>query len=143
MQYNDNQSKFVAIMNPKIEMPKLMNALGHITAGLIPKVKDVETMQFLRYPFHDEGMAPAVLSQFPFIILKAKNGNQLKTLHQTLQQTEIPHNVFTETMLGNSADQQQSQTLNTPIDELNYFCVVLFGDSEVLAPLTKKFSIFS
>jgi hypothetical protein len=31
--YADNQYKFVAVLNPKIEIPQLLNALGHITAG--------------------------------------------------------------------------------------------------------------
>lgn len=29
--YADNTSKFIAVLNKKIELPKLMNALGHMS----------------------------------------------------------------------------------------------------------------
>ena len=40
--YADNQHKFVAVVNPKIDIPKLMNGLGHITAGLMAQAKNLE-----------------------------------------------------------------------------------------------------
>jgi hypothetical protein len=75
--------------------------------------------------------------------LKAKNNNQLKTLHQAVNELGIIHNVFTDSMLGASAEEQVSNTKNTAMDGLTYFSIVMFGKADVLAPLTKKFSLFN
>lgn len=70
--YTNNESKFVAVLNPKIEIPKLMNALGHITAGLVAKTDSLDRMKFLKYEFQADWSVPTFLSFYPFIILKAK-----------------------------------------------------------------------
>ena len=138
--YSDNQSKTVAILNPKIDIPKLMNAVGHTTQGLSFKVS--KNLNLLEYKFNADWSQPASISLFPYILLEAKNNNQLKTLHRAVSDTQILHNVFTETMLGSSADQQMEQTLIANPDDLIYFCIVLFGTAEELTPLTRKFSVF-
>ena len=142
MQYENNESKFIAVINPKIELPKLMNSLGHITAGLIAKTKNITDKKFLEYEFQVDWAEPSFISLYPFIILKAKNNNQIKTLHQAANEERILHNVFTESMLGDSAMEQIEKTKNTQIDNLIYFSIVLFGSTEKLTPLTRKFSLF-
>lgn len=52
------------------------------------------------------------------------------------------HNVFTDSMLADSAMTQMEQTKTTNPEKLTYFGVVLFGNSEQLATLTRKFSLF-
>lgn len=140
--YENNEFKFVAVLNPKIETPKLMNALGHIAAGLVSKTDSLDQMTFLQYQFKANWSAPTSLSFYPFIILKAKNSNQLKTLHQAANEKGILHNVFTDSMLADSAMTQMEQTKTTNPEKLTYFGVVLFGNSEQLATLTRKFSLF-
>ena len=93
--YIDNQYKFVAVVNPKIEIPKLMNALGHITAGLMAQANNQEKMQFLKYEFQADWTTPSLISLYPYIVLKAKNSNQLRTLHRAANEAGILHNVFT------------------------------------------------
>lgn len=140
--YEDNQYKFVAVLNPKIEIAQLMNALGHITAGLIVKANKLKEMQFFKYEFQADWASPSTLSLYPFIILKAKNNNQLKTLHQAANEIGILHNVFTDSMLASSAIEQLENTKNTKTEDLIYLGVVLFGSTEKLETLTRKFSIF-
>jgi hypothetical protein len=141
--YKNNDSKFVAVLNLKIETPKSMNALGHMTAGLIASVSDSSQMQFLPYPFHSDRLTPAHISLYPFIILKAKNSNQLKTLHESASDLGILHNVFTDSMLGASAIEQINNTKIIKPEDLIYFGITLFGASQELADLTRKFSLFS
>lgn len=140
--YADNQFKFIAVINPKIEMPKIMNALGHITAGLVAKYQKFEDMQFLKYEFEADSTTPSLLSLYPFIILTAKNNNQLKTLHQVANEAGIIHNVFADSMLGASALEQMQNTKTAKTNDLTYFGVILFGSDEKLTPLTRKFSLF-
>jgi hypothetical protein len=142
MSYSDNQFKFVAVLNSKIETSRLLNCLGHITTGLVAKSQNLNDMQFLKYEFEADWTTPSLISLYPFIILSAKNNNQLKTLHQAALEAEILHNVFTDSMLGASASEQMQATKNTKTDELTYFGVALFGAAEQLAALTRKFSLF-
>jgi hypothetical protein len=120
MRYADNNFKSIAILNAKIELTQLMNALAHMTAGLIAQAKDDEQMSFLQYPFHNDTLTPATISLYPFIILKAKNSNQLKTLHELATNKNILHNVFTNMMLGASAIDQIEATKNTKPEDLTY-----------------------
>jgi Protein of unknown function (DUF2000) len=142
MLYQDNEFKTITVINPTISSPQLMNGLGHATAGLVSKLGNLDELQLLKYPFQSDDSDPAHISRYPYIILKSKNNNQLKTLHQTINEAGIIHNVFTDSMLGASAEEQMSNTKSTAMDDLTYFLIVMFGKAEVLAPLTKKFSLF-
>ena len=140
--YTDNQSKFIAVLNPKIETSKLMNGFGHITAGIVAKCQQIDELQFLNYEFAGNWASPAAIGLYPFIILSAKNNNQLKTLHQAANEANILHNAFTDSMLGASAAEQMQNTKNANPDDLTYFGIVLFGTADELTPLTRKFSLF-
>lgn len=139
--YDNNEYQFVAVLNGKIEMPKLLNALGHMAVGLSSLQEDESKMEFLKYYDADQTLHPAI-SKFPFIILKSKNGNQIRSLRQTAIDLGIPYNDFTDTMLGYSAENQLSQTKETKEENLNYFGICLFGESSQIKPLTKRFSLF-
>lgn len=139
MQYIDNQQKFVAILNKRIELPKLFNALGHISAGITSLLPD-KTGEFLEYRDADSGTHPAI-SKFPFIVLRADNGNQLRNLRKQAIEKGIIYNDFVESMLGSSAVDQLRQTAALPEENLQYIAVVLFGTAEALTPLTKRFSV--
>ncbi len=55
---------------------------------------------------------------------------------------DIPFTDFTSTMtVGTSADQLQ-RTKETPEAELEYWGICLFGSTDEIQPLTKKFSLF-
>jgi hypothetical protein len=114
-----------------------------MTAGLVSQAVNHDKMSFLQYQFHENLLTPATISLYPFIILKAKNSNQLKTVHESASHQGMLHNIFTESMLGNSASEQVNATKNTKSDDLNYFGITLFGDSQKLTELTRKFSLFS
>jgi Protein of unknown function (DUF2000) len=141
--YADNDQKFIAILNPKIPIPQLMNGLGHMTTGLMALATDSNQMNFQEYQFNSDRLTPAKISLYPFIILKSKNSNQLKTLHETVSDLGILHNVFANSMLGASAIEQLEATKSTKSEDLIYFGITLFGDSQKLAELTRKFSLFS
>jgi hypothetical protein len=139
--YSDNHRKFVVVLNEKIELPRLMNALGHMTAGLIGHQNDHGEFSWLRYEDADGGVHPAI-SRYPFIILTARNGNQIRTLRQAAIERNIPYNDFVHTMLGSSAEDQMEKTRSTAESNLDYFGIALFGAAEEIDPLTRKFSLF-
>ena len=73
--------KFVAVLNKKIETGKAMNALAHMTVGLSCSFPD-QDKGVINYEDKDGGAHLA--SKFPYIILKAKNSNQIRTLRNSL-----------------------------------------------------------
>jgi hypothetical protein len=139
--YNDNDYKFIAVLNGKIDTSKLMNALGHMTAGLVSLNSDLAQMKFLEYVDADGGKHPAI-SHYPFIVLKADNSNQIRTLRNLVMETGILYNDFTASMLGASAQDQLDATKSSAEKDLEYFGICLFGPAEKLNPMTKKFSLF-
>jgi len=140
--YQDNHRKFVVLMNQKQPLGRLINAVTHIALGLsATPATSPEQMDFLPYQNREHDLNASV-SRFPVIVLKAKNGNQLRTVRQAAQAAGIPCNVFVHTMLGTSAEDQLQKTKNAHEMELDYLALILFGASADLDPFTRKFSLF-
>lgn len=138
---NERSKRFVAILNKKIEIGRLMNALGHMTAGLAGGSGKADEMCFLQYADKDGGAHPNI-SHFPFIVLKADNGNQIRTVRNECLARGIPFSDFTNTMVVGTSEEQVAATRATPEAELEYFGIVLFGDTDVIREFTKKFSLY-
>ncbi|MBC8795284.1 DUF2000 family protein [Shewanella algae] len=52
---DENTKRFVAVLNKKVDMGRLYNALGHMTAGLVAEVNDLDRLCFLQYRDKEEG----------------------------------------------------------------------------------------
>lgn len=138
---DETKYRFVAVLNKKAELGRLFNALGHMTAGLVGKYGDANDFCFLEYRDADGGIHPSI-SHFPFIVLKADNANQIRTLRSALIEQGLPCNDFTSTMTVGTSEEQQRATAETPEAELEYFGICTFGETEPLKVLTKKFQLF-
>lgn len=141
MNYNPVTHKFVAVLNRKVPVGNLMNALGHITAGLAASYPSKEEMRFDNYQDAD-GNPHANISDNPFIVLQADNSNKLRTLRQALIEAGLPCVDFTSTMTEGTYAEQQERTKNTPEAELEYWGLATFAEIEKLNQLTKKFSLW-
>lgn len=137
----ETSKKFVAVLNKKVELGRLMNALGHMAAGLAGGYGLSEEMHFLQYEDKDAGKHPNI-SHFPFIVLKAENSNQIRTVRNEAIARNIPYTDFTNTMIVGTSDGQLQATKETPEGDLEYFGICMFGESEELREFTKKFSLF-
>ena len=133
--------KFVAVLNKKIPVVNLMNALGHMAAGLGGSAPNLEEMRFDSY-FDKDGGEHKSISDNPFIILSAGNSNQIRTLRQELISAGIHFVDFTSTMTVGTYKEQQERTKQTPELELEYYGICLFGPKEIINNLTKKFSLW-
>ncbi len=139
---DENSKKFVAVLNKKVETGKLMNALGHMSAGLSGGFGKGEEMNFLEYLDKDGGIHPKI-SHFPFIILKAENSNQIRKIRNEAMQRNILFTDFTSTMtVGTSADQLE-RTKSTLEAELEYWGICMFGNAAELKEFTGKLSLFN
>ena len=138
---DENNQRFVAVLNKKIETGRLMNALGHMTAGLAGGFGLAGGMCFLQYQDKEEGVHPNI-SHFPFIVLKADNSNKIRQVRQEAIARNIPFTDFTSTMTIGTSQEQQEATKNTSEEELEYYGIVLFGLTSELKEITDKFSLF-
>ena len=118
-----------------------MNALGHMTAGLAGGSGKAEEMCFLPYQDKDGGDHPHI-SHFPFIVLKADNSNKIRRVREQALARGIPFTDFTSTMTVGTSQQQQESTKDTSEEELEYYGICLFGDTEELREFTGKFSLY-
>lgn len=138
---NENEFRFVAVLNKKIETGKLMNALGHMTAGLSGAVGDCNRMHFLEYKDKNGGTHPGI-SHFPFIVLSANNSNQIRTVRNEVLKGGIPFTDFTSTMTVGTSQEQLEATASSLESDLDYYGIVLFGETKMLKEFTNKFSLF-
>lgn len=138
---NENSKRFIAILNKKIEPGRLMNALGHITAGLARGSNKSDEMCFLQYHDKNGGVHPNI-SHFPFIVLKADNSNKIRKVRNECIARNIPFSDFTNTMTIGTSQEQQDATSKTPEEELEYYGIVLFGATDELKEFTGKFSLY-
>jgi len=133
--------KFVAVLNKKVEVGKLMNALGHLAVGFGAAFVDKEAMRFDSYFDKDGGEHPSI-SDNPFIILSADNSNQICSLRNVLKINGIPYADFTSTMTVGTFIEQKQRTNETPETELDYYGICFFGEKNQISELTKKFSLW-
>jgi len=140
MAYNPVTHKFVAVVNKKVPVGQVMNALAHATAGLAASYAPAEQLRLGNYTDKDGG-THANISDNPFIILQADNSNQLRTLRNNLLEQGLQFTDFTSTMTVGTYAEQQERTAQTPEADLEYWTIVTFGETETLNMLTKKFSL--
>lgn len=138
---DENSKRFIAVLNKKIETGRAMNALGHMTAGLAGGSGKAEEMCFLEYKDHNGTIHPNI-SHFPFIILKADNSNKIRTVRNECISRGIPFSDFTSTMTLGTSEEQLKATNNTPEEQLEYYGIVMFGDTNTLKEFTSKFSLY-
>jgi len=133
--------KFVAVLNKKIPVGNLMNAVGHMAAGFTALYPETEALRFDSYIDKDGGEHRNI-SDNPFIVLSADNSNQIRTLRNALKENHILFTDFTSTMTVGSYVEQKQRTSETPELELEYYGICFFGENNQLRELTKKFSLW-
>jgi len=56
---DENSKRFIAVLNKKIGTGRIMNAIGHMTAGLAGGAEKADEMCFLRYQDKNGGIHEA------------------------------------------------------------------------------------
>ncbi len=142
MEFKPRVHQFTCVVNKKKNPAIIMNAIGHMTAGLMEQYKqDTSLMRFRDFIDKDKSIHP-MTSENGFIILRSENSNQLRTLRKALIEKRIKYTDFTETMVpGNAVTQQEEFDTKTEA-ELEYIGVSFFTDIETSRELTKKFSLY-
>ena len=142
MEYIPTTDQFICVINKKIPVGRALNALGHMTAGLVASHTDHTAMRFQTYIDKDGTDHPSI-SDNGFIVLRADNGNQIRTLRNVLIEKGIAFTDFTDTMVEGTYAEQHDRTLATPELELDYYGICFFMSSADSRELTKKFSLYN
>ncbi len=137
--------KLVVVLNNKIDSTQLMNAVAHMAFGLAGSIADQTQLELVDYKDADDSIHPSI-SEIGFIVLSAKNSNQIRKLRSEAIRLNIKHTDFIDTMLVGTAKnkyrEQVELTAKTKEEELEYLGICLFGDFEKTHNLTKKFSLW-
>lgn len=140
MSYQNNEKKFVAVINRRHTLAVILNALAHAAYGMSGKGASLGNL--LEYKNTATGFV-AKIDEHPFIILEAKNSTQVQAvMARAMELPSLSYNVFTTSMLATSADAQLKATLDSTEESLDFVLAVLFGTREDLEPITKRFSLF-
>ncbi len=84
LQFIPKTDQFICVVNKKIVPAKLLNALGHMMAGLVYQHRDnFAPMRFRDFIDMSKSIHPAT-SENAFIVLRAENSNQIRTLRNKL-----------------------------------------------------------
>ncbi|KKS03861.1 MAG: hypothetical protein UU82_C0042G0008 [Candidatus Nomurabacteria bacterium GW2011_GWC2_41_8] len=135
--------KFVAVLNKKAELGKVVNALAHMSVGLgasaIPEEK--ELMGFIDY-IDKDGNHHNNLSKNSYVILRADNSNQIRTARKAALEKGIRVVDFTSTMQEGTYIDQINRTKEIPEAELEYYGICMFGPIAEISELTRKFQLW-
>jgi hypothetical protein len=142
VKYIPTDDQFVCVLNKKIEVGRALNALGHMTAGLMSQHEDTKRFRFQPYFDKDGGEHPN-LSDNGFIVLRAKNGNQIRTLRNELIEKDIIFSDFTDMMVEGTYFEQHERMNSTLEADLEYYGICFFMNAKESKQLTKKFSLYS
>jgi hypothetical protein len=133
------QNKLVAVMNEKIELGVLMNALAHMCIGFGAEIGKA-LLRLTNYVDAD-GNSHSSISEMPFMILKA-NSNKINKLRQLAKEAGIQYVDFINTMTVGTYQEQIERTKQTKEVDLVYYGIVLFGPWDIVSELTRKFSLW-
>ncbi|MCK8047051.1 DUF2000 domain-containing protein [Shewanella sp. 1CM18E] len=137
---DETKKRFVAVLNKKMDIGRTVNVLGHMSVGLSNLLASDDAV-YVDYTDRDSNLYSGV-SHYPFIVLKADNSNKIRKVREEALTRGIKFTVFVDTMIEGGSIVQQSRTKETPELELNYLGICLFGETEVIREITKKFSLY-
>lgn len=134
--------KFVALVNKNLEAGKALNAVAHCCAGLSFSAPEElrEKMSFIDFADKD-GVVHKSISGLSLIVLRGSN-SELRKARAKFMENDIHFTDFTETMTGDTYQEQLLKTAEASGEEMEYYCVAAFGEKDVVNPITKRFSLW-
>ncbi len=124
---NITTHKFVAILNKKVDSGKIMNALAHMSLGLVAGAtpEEKEEMGFFAYVDAD-GNEHKDLSKNSYVILRADNSNQIRSVREQALASGLRFVDFTDSMQDGTYMEQIERIKGIREADLNYVGICLF-----------------
>lgn len=134
------KKKIVAILNGKVEIGAVMNALAHMSIGLGASIENKEDLRLVDYKDGDGNSHPNI-SELPFIICNAKDSS-IKNLRKILVEKNVNFVDFPDYInsIGTFDDPSKSQEFKE--ENIIYYGIVIFDDWDLVTELTKKYTLW-
>jgi hypothetical protein len=140
----DSRYKFVVALKAKLPPGVAANAASHLCLGLAAKAATeqpelLHKMSFLAFSDADAG-SHAPISGLSLVVLEGRPA-WVRRLRDQADAAGLLYTDFTAEMTGDTYAEQLDRMKTTPEQALDYYGVAVFGQRDVLDPLTKKFSL--
>lgn len=139
--YDYNAKKTVAVLSANLEPGIAMNVLGHLAIsigaygddGLMGRPQLVDA----------SGVTHVGISRYPVIVTKSKPTLLRRLVTEARQESTVLVVDYPEQMLGTGHDDELNAALaEVKETDINYLGAILYGESEVIGKLTRKFSLW-
>lgn len=136
-------TRVVILLNKTLPPGIAANAIAHLGLGTANAAGDQgrENLKFLDFIDRD-GQSHRSISARSVIVLRGKP-TEIRKLRQQARENGILTVDFSNTMTGGTYREQLQRTAQTSEAELEYYGVALYGPAEKIAPLTKRYSLWS
>lgn len=140
MDYSYQEKKIIAVIRENLEVGIALNVIGHLAVSISYNAHDHMGRAMLK---DGSGIDHLGISKYPFIITKAK-GTKIRTAIEAARTNDkILMADYPQQMLDTGHDDELAESLlATPENELQYLGAIFFGDTELLKPITGKFSLY-
>lgn len=137
----DFSRRIVLVIRNDLEPWQVANTIGHISAFIGNQLK--ETFGTGEYFVTKNGLKHPRNSQYPIIIKRAKNNEQLQNLMKKVRESDVLYHGFIREMIKHTNDEDLQADLNLKSDsDIEYLGIGIFGENETLDKLTKKFGLW-
>ena len=140
MDYDYQGKKIVAVVKADLELGAAMNVVAHLALSIGHNASNHMGRPILK---DASGIDHLGISKYPFIITKAK-GTKIRTAIEAARADgRILLADYPQQMLETGHDDELAQRLlEVPENKLQYLGAIFFGDTEILNPITGKFSLY-
>jgi hypothetical protein len=141
MTYDYRSKKVVAVIASHVEPKYALNVVGHLAIAIGAYAdRDLMGRSILA---DGSGQLHLGISKYPIIITKVKAGTLKAAVHQAKQDARILVADFPKQMLSTEHDDELAASLAmTKAEDIEYLGAILFGPSEAVDGITRKFSLW-
>ena len=134
--------KFVVVLKKSLEAGPALNAAAHMTACLVHSADETTRRHMTFLDYQDQDGNSHHVSGLSLIVLSARNSNQIRAARAAAHHAGLLCVDFSQSMTGDTHVEQMQRTSGIPEAELDYWGLALFGPTEAVDTLTRKFSLW-
>jgi len=135
-----NDKKLVVVLKEGLEIGRAMNALSHAMLGFGSGVISKEDAILNKYEDAD-GNLHENISERAIVVLRA-GAKKIRSIKNEAKDAGIQFIDFVDTMSLGTYEEEYKITKTKQDDKLDYWALILFGETEKINELTGKLSLY-